>query len=176
MGCPLVLIQLHSINLFWILLCQTSTLILELSKLFMILKVFWLHRKPVTVILASVRNDQKFQLQFYPKIFWENGAFLPEYSIQHQMHFHQVFVLISLFTVTPHSLHKSSASEMAVAEKSFFQLLIRSVKVPTWLDAWWKVVSSAWRHFWIQSIEEEKKNFWPKQQGCKYRLFTTIEI
>jgi hypothetical protein len=60
---------------------------------------------------------------------------------------------------------------MALEQRSFLQLLIRSVKVPTWLEALGKVVSLAWRHFWIQSIDEKKRNFCQEQRGCKYVFY-----
>jgi hypothetical protein len=49
-------------------------------------------------------------------------------------------ILNRLFTATTPSLHCS-----------FFELSTRSIEVPRWFSAWWKVFSLASRHFWTRS-------------------------
>lgn len=107
-----------------------------------------LNRKPKRLIQTTVKNDQKFHLQFYPKFLIENGAFLPEYSNPASHAFSpgmERIYLIRLLTATPHSLHKSFASQMALAQSSFFHLSIRSNSVLCSFSDWHISQSDQWK-------------------------------
>jgi hypothetical protein len=89
-------------------------------------------------IEKSLKNDQKIQLQFYPEFLLEDVSFLPDDSIQHQMHIHQDWN--HLFNLPTHCQTKVTAPRH---QSSFFQLLIRSFKVPNRFSASQKVISLA---------------------------------
>jgi hypothetical protein len=65
------------------------------------------YRKPKLLSNSrSCKKYQKFELQFYPELLLENGAFLLEYTIEHQMHFNQAFNVSSLFAyLLSHPIH-----------------------------------------------------------------------
>ena len=101
-----VLIQIQPTEIFWILFCQISTLISQLKKLFMMLKVLLIYKRfsIVKKTIIRVKNNQIF----YTELLLQNTTFLPEYSFQKQMHFHQEeSIFIHTLTAIPHSLHSS---------------------------------------------------------------------
>ena len=82
-----VLIQIQPIQIFWILFCQISTLISQLKKLFMMLKVLLIYKR-FSIVKKTVTGVKNYQ-KLYKELLLENTTFLPEYSFQKQMHFHQ---------------------------------------------------------------------------------------
>jgi hypothetical protein len=87
-----------------------------------------------------LKNDQKIQLQFYPEFLLQDVSFLPDDSTQHQMHIHQV--RNHLFNLPTHCQTTVTAPRLQ-HQNSFFQLLIRSIKVPNRFSASQKVISLA---------------------------------
>jgi hypothetical protein len=67
---------------------------------------------PVLTI-TGVKNYQKF----YAEILLDNTTFLPQYSIQNQMHCHQEESVFFWFTHSlPHSIHCTIASKIVLAQ------------------------------------------------------------
>jgi hypothetical protein len=68
-----ILIKFQTIHIFLIVICQFITLIMRLSELFTHLKIQLIYQRFITAEtkqlskLTSMKNNQKFKFQIYPK-------------------------------------------------------------------------------------------------------------